>query len=765
MYWTLLKNDIKYNRLQSFNIAFFIILSVAFLAAAGQLTIRLNDSIHSLLEKAETPHLLQMHTGEINMERMKLFVESHPEIEEYQILEFLNIDQSLLAFNGVSLKDFVYDNGFSVQSPKFDYLLDLKGNKINPKIGEVYVPILYQSAGLVKEGDILSIRDHRLKVTGFVRDSQMNSSISISKRFIINEEDYSSIKALGNPEYLIEFRLHDLKDSSKIEAAYAESGLESNGPPFLSYRLFKIVNAFSDGITIIALLLIGMLIIGISLLCIRFTLLAKLEEDYRELAVLKAIGISPAEIRLLFLAKYLFIAGISSIAGFFLSFLLKRPFLANMKMFFGETQESGLSYAAAFILSALIFLVIYLYMNKLSKRLKYLKLNENAVEEKEIFFHSLSNLPKMLQLVISDFFARKRMYFTLVSVFVLSVFILTIPMSIYSTISDKNFVNYLGVGVYDIRIDISETAKNEEALQALLKDLEKDPAVDKFELYTGKLVDYRTEEGTRQKLWIDSGKQSSFPIRYISGKAPLSDYEIALSKLASDELSKKEGDSITLLIGNEERVLRVSGIFSDLTNGGKTAKTNFRIDEGDTVWTVIPIRLHESSSVRDFMEDYTQRYSFARFADTETYLKQIFGNTIVMVENITKVALAACLFLVLLIVSLFVRMMYLKDRGQNAILKSIGFSNRSLYLQYMAKTVFSLSAGILAGNLLVLSVGDRLTGKILSLIGVSGVHFVRNPIFTYFLVPFAMLLSAVFATIIGVKGLSRMNIAEFLKEE
>ena len=136
-----------------------------------------------------------------------------------------------------------------------------------------------------------------------------------------------------------------------------------------------------------------------------------------------------------------------------------------------------------------------------------------------------------------------------------------------------------------------------------------------------------------------------------------------------------------------------------------------------------------------------------------------------MVENITKVALAACLFLVFLIVSLFVRMMYLKDRGQNAILKSIGFSNRSLYLQYMAKTVFSLSAGILAGNLLVLSVGDRLTGKILSLIGVSGVHFVRNPIFTYFLVPFAMLLSAVFATIIGVKGLSRMNIAEFLKEE
>ncbi len=35
MYWKLLKNDIKHNLVQTINIAFFIVLSVAFLAAAG----------------------------------------------------------------------------------------------------------------------------------------------------------------------------------------------------------------------------------------------------------------------------------------------------------------------------------------------------------------------------------------------------------------------------------------------------------------------------------------------------------------------------------------------------------------------------------------------------------------------------------------------------------------------------------------------------------------------------------------------------------
>ena len=110
-------------------------------------------------------------------------------------------------------------------------------------------------------------------------------------------------------------------------------------------------------------------------------------------------------------------------------------------------------------------------------------------------------------------------------------------------------------------------------------------------------------------------------------------------------------------------------------------------------------------------------------------------------------------------------MIYLKDRGQNAILRAIGFNNRSIYLQYITKMIFTLVIGILVGNILVWSVGDRLIEAILSLIGVHGVHFVRNPIFTYLFIPISMLLSAIFATIIGIQGLNRLNISQFLKEE
>mgnify|MGYP000005566385 CR=1 FL=1 len=83
MYWKLLKNDISNNRLQSFNIAFFIVLSVAFLAVAAQLAIRLNTSVSTLFKKAKTPHLLQMHTGALDsktgQEVLELFSTFHAE--------------------------------------------------------------------------------------------------------------------------------------------------------------------------------------------------------------------------------------------------------------------------------------------------------------------------------------------------------------------------------------------------------------------------------------------------------------------------------------------------------------------------------------------------------------------------------------------------------------------------------------------------------------------------------------------------------------
>ncbi|MFR4753189.1 MAG: hypothetical protein ACLT90_14985 [Enterococcus raffinosus] len=62
---------------------------------------------------------------------------------------------------------------------------------------------------MAKKGDSVEVNGHKLKVAGFIRDSQMNASLSSSKRFIVNQKDYQALEKHGSVEYLIEYRVKD----------------------------------------------------------------------------------------------------------------------------------------------------------------------------------------------------------------------------------------------------------------------------------------------------------------------------------------------------------------------------------------------------------------------------------------------------------------------------------------------------------------------------------------------------------------------------
>lgn len=68
-----------------------------------------------------------------------------------------------------------------MQSEKFDYLLDLDGNVINVSDSELYVPICYLRDNTAKVSDKAVIFGKEFTVAGFLRDSQMNSTLSSSK--------------------------------------------------------------------------------------------------------------------------------------------------------------------------------------------------------------------------------------------------------------------------------------------------------------------------------------------------------------------------------------------------------------------------------------------------------------------------------------------------------------------------------------------------------------------------------------------------------
>ena len=440
MYYRTIRNDILRNKTITLTIMIFVAAAAMLVSLAAILVVNLSGAIDTLMNQAKTPHFMQMHSGEMDSARLAAFVEQHNEINEYQVLEFLNIDGAQIIFEEGSLAGSVQDNGISVQSEKFDYLLDLDGNVIQVSDGEIYVPIPYMQEGLAKIGDKVQVSGKEFTVVGFVRDSQMNSLLSSSKRFLVSENDYAEIRDFGSVEYLIEFRLTDLSALGTFETAYTSAGLEANGPT-ITYPLFKMLNGLSDGMMIGIILLISALVIVVAFLCIRFTLLAKIEEDYREIGVMKAIGLRVSDIKKIYLVKYAAIAALGSILGFALSFVFRGMLLENIRLYMGESESASFALLFGIISVLLVFLAIIVYVNGALRRFRKIPpaeairfgISQDKSSGGKHFRLSMNRLLGInVFLGMKDVLARRKIYATMLAVLVISAFIIIVPQNLHN---------------------------------------------------------------------------------------------------------------------------------------------------------------------------------------------------------------------------------------------------------------------------------------------------------------------------------------------
>lgn len=641
MYFRIIRNDILKSKVITLTTIIFVAAAAMLVSLAAILIVNLSSALDTLMTKAKTPHFMQMHSGEIDTVRLTSFAEQNSNVDEFQVVEFLNMDNAQIILGESSLAGNVQDNGFSIQSEKFDYLLDLEGNIIHVSDGELYVPINYMRDDTIKVGDKAVISGKEFTVAGFLRDSQMNSTLSASKRFLVSENDYEEIKNLGSIEYLIEFRLKDLSALGAFETAYASAGLEANGPT-VTYKLFKTMNALSDGMMIAVILLVSTLVVAIAFMCIRFTLLAKIEDDYREIGVMKAIGLRVSDIKKIYLAKYAAIAVAGSVLGFGLSIIFKGMLLENIRLYMGESENSSIAVAFGIIGILLVLFLIIAYVSGVLSRfrkisaaeaIRFSTSQEKKTGTKRFFLNRNRLFNTNIFLGIKEVLARKRLYATMLAVLVISAFIIIVPQNLYTTISSKSFTKYMGIGNYDMRIDIQQTDNIYEKTAEILKTMSRDNTISNYAILTTKIFKVKIEDGSVENIKIELGDHLAFPIEYSEGRAPATENEIALSVINADEMNKKVGDVITLVNEGEVKDLTVSGIYADITNGGKTAKAVFTDNSADIMWNIICAELSDASLVDRKVAEYTDSFNFAKVSDIDEFVTQTFGSTIRSVKR------------------------------------------------------------------------------------------------------------------------------------
>ncbi|MFC3746101.1 ABC transporter permease [Paenibacillus sp. GCM10012306] len=771
--------DFQRNKIVTVGLFLFIMLSSLLVASASHIIMELSGSLNNLLLKSSAPHFVQMHQGPINNVVIQRFVSANPLVKKQQTVEMLRIDGSNISLGNQSKTEVnsVMDIGFVRQNPSFDFLLNLDNEVIQLAEGEIAVPIYYRQQNHLNIGDPVTISAGATRSTftivDFVRDVQMNPALVSSKRFVVSDRDYTVLKqSFKDSEYLIEFQLTDQSRLSEFRSRYEASGLPAKGPT-VDYGLFKTLNALTDGIIALVIILASILLMIIALLCLRFTMIAALEEDYRELGVMKAIGIPQSEIRAIYMAKYILMAASSSLLGYLASLAVMRIFTANISLYLGTASPSLLQHLVPVLAVGLVFGAVVFFCKLLLGRLNQItaaqalrsgtagatKLNTSMI--------SLSRRKWMnvnIVLGIKDVVGRFKMYGLLLSILMICTFIMIVPVNLLYTLQSPQFITYMGIGQSDIRIDLQQSGATERKFESMLRTLDKDADIEKFSPLVTSRFKVLGSDGVWESLNVESGDFSIFPLSYIEGTSPKSSNEIALSDLNARELNKGLGEELLLAVGGTQRKMIVSGIYQDITNGGRTAKARLPYDPKTAMWYVVAIDVKLGVGVSEKVDQYANLFYPAKITHLDSYLSQTLGSMITQLRLATLLIIGVSLAIAVLITSLFLKMLLAKDTSPISILRSIGFTLGDIQTQYLVRMLLTAGLGILLGTVAAGTLGQSMVRVIGSVMGASKIQFVIQPMTVYGLLPLVFVLVIGMTTFVSTMSIRQSSIAAQMSE-
>ncbi|WP_026671778.1 ABC transporter permease [Alkalihalobacterium bogoriense] len=764
----LIKKDITQNKVIHISLFTFILLSAILMSSGVGIVLNVSQSNEQLVTKAKAPDFVQMHVGEVNQAMIDEWSIANPLVQEQQTVEMVNINGSALFLGNSHTPESnsVMDVSIVKQNQDFDFLVNVDNEMVEIEKGEIGVPIFYKEKNQVQIGDTVIIRDGKITkqftIGYFIKDSLMNPAIIHSKRFLVHDDDFEELRnTIGEIEYLIEFSLHDKSRIADFHSMYQSSPLPQTGPA-VDIHSIMLLYTVSDGMVAMLLIVVSFLVIVIALLCTRLVIVATIEESYKEIGVLKAIGIKQSDIHKLYLYKYVLIAGVASVIGFSVSIVL-RPFLIQMiASSVGEPTNRVIIESIAFLSCLFLFLVVVLFCRLMVGKFKKISAIDalhvgtlgGSVKGKRKSIFSLRNnrfIDVNVFIGIKAVVSRATLYVLLAFVFVLSTMMILIPVHVLNLMQAPTVTSYMGIGKSDVRIDIQYSEDMNERFQDIIENLEMDNDISQFSPMLTSQFKVKNNDGVFENINIESGDFSMFPLQYMEGDAPTIENEIGLSYLLGKELEKKVGDNVIIETAGGELHLTVSGIYQDITHGGRTAKAMLPVRLEEVIWSVININVKDGVHISQKRAEYSRLFYPIKVTSIEEYLHETLGEVIAQLRTMTMIFIVVATCLTFVITLLFMKMLLAKEASQIDIMRSIGFSKYQIQVQYVTRimTIFVLSllVGIVASN----TFGPFLVSSILSFMGAAKIEFIINPFQTYVLGPFILLATVITATVISIQ--------------
>lgn len=742
MFFRILKKDLKRKKTMNIILLLFVVLCSMFAAASVNNIIAVVGGLDYYFEKAELGDYFIIERSTGGEDTISKILKHSENVSGYKTYNVVN----------ASCDDLKTDSGKLMEFSNIALICDINNTKQNffgmdnevitdVEKGKVYITGSVPKREGVKIGErfYVELGDTKLplEVAGFAKDALLGSEMMGNPRLLINSADFETLTA---DETIHTYSCGHVYDIDTDNAAALESELnEQNGMLFSGDRdLIKMTYIMNMLVAAIILVVSAGLLI-VSFVVLRFTIRFTIAEEFREIGVMKAIGLNNSSIRMLYLVKYLGITLAGAVIGYFGSVpfgnLLLKSVSENMVLGNDNSIMIGIICCIAVVL--IIMLFGWGSTGKIKKLSPIDAVRSGQTGERfkkrSIMTLGKSKLGSTGFLALNDVTSEPKQYGILTAVFAICTALVMILAVTANTLDSGSLLYLLSITESDVYMNDSTRAMEiiagaktiRETEDEIVNILVENDMPGNVYLEAWYKLPVTAKNGSFQVNFLNCMDTKTTDYDYTDGSAPIKPDEIAVTKQISEKLGAEIGDRVTVNIGGEEREFIITAYFQCFNNLGECARFHEDVSIPDSLMTSsfayqINFDDHPDKAViEERIEKLKDIFDNQNIFDTKGFVKDCMGvgDMIAAVKNLV---LMLSLIIIILLAVLMERSFISKERSEIALLKAVGFDSGSVILYHTMRFGITVIIAIVTASALLMPLTKLIIDPIFAMMGAIG---------------------------------------------
>ena len=251
----------------------------------------------------------------------------------------------------------------------------------------------------------------------------------------------------------------------------------------------------------------------------------------------------------------------------------------------------------------------------------------------------------------------------------------------------------------------------------------------------------------------------------LDGREPVHENEIAITEVTAESMGVSIGDSIHLSYTDGDHEYLITGTYQTMMNMGKgiwlpkPAKPDGSYLSG---MYAFQIALDEPEQRDAALKVLEKKFPEIKIYQGTEWLNDMCGldSIIEQVTNVTIAITVVVLAISALLTILMVRTFLTKERGDIALMKSMGFRNFAIRKWQSVRILLVLVTAIVFGTILTRLIAPSTMGQIFAMMGARRMKLTIDPLLSYVIYPLLMIAVTGAAALLSAGGIRSVDVKE-----